>query len=50
MMGNLVDVIQTYNEVESNTIQYNMNGRARGVYYFVATGREGTVTKKVIIN
>ena len=50
MMGNLIDTIQTYNELESNTIQYNMDGRARGVYYFVATGREGTVTKKVIIN
>ena len=50
MMGNQVDAIQVYNELESNTIQYNMNVRASGVYCFVATGREGTVTQKVVLN
>jgi len=49
MMGNLVDAIQTYNELESNTIQFKMNEQARGVYCFVATGRNGTVAKKVIV-
>ena len=49
MKGTLVDNIQTYNELGFNSIQYNLKGGC-GVYFFVATGKEGTVAKKVIIN
>lgn len=50
MMGNLVDNIQTYNGVDSNTMQYGLKGGSGGVYFFIATGREGVVTQKVIVN
>ena len=50
MMGNLVDNIQTYNGMDSNTMQYDLKGGSGGIYLFVATGREGVVTKKVIVN
>ena len=49
MMGNLMDNIQVDNDMVSSTIQYNMMGRPVGVYFFVATGDEGTVSKKVVI-
>lgn len=48
-MGNLMDNIQVYNDMVSSTIQYNMMGCPVGVYFFVATGDEGTVSKKVVI-
>jgi hypothetical protein len=50
MTGNLIDDILTYNDLVSNKIQYNMKNHSNGVYLFVATGREGIVTKKVIVN
>jgi hypothetical protein len=46
--GVMVDNIQVYNEMEINTIQYNLKGKS-GVYFFVVTGKEGVVTKKVIV-
>jgi hypothetical protein len=49
MMGNLMDNIQVDNDMVSSTIQYNMMGCPVGVYFFVATGNEGTVSKKVVI-
>ena len=49
MTGSLIDAVQTYNDRTSNTIQYDMAGHSDGVYLFVATGREGVVTKKVVI-
>ena len=49
MMGCLIDVIQTYNVSYTNELEYSMKGRAKGIYFFVATGKEGTVTKKVVI-
>ena len=50
MLGNLVDNIQTYNGMDSNTMQYDLKGGSGGIYFFVATGKEGVVTKKVIVN
>jgi len=47
--GVLIDAIHDHNELNNNIIQYSLAGRARGVYFFVATGREGTVAKKVIV-
>ena len=46
--GVMLDNIQVYNEMEINTIQYNLKGKS-GVYFFVVTGKEGVVTKKVIV-
>ena len=45
MTGNLIDQIET----EGSEMQYNMKGRTQGIYYFLATGKEGTVAKKVIV-
>ena len=49
MSGNLIDTFETYNEMERNTMTYNMSQRAAGIYYFVVTSKEGTVAKKVIV-
>ncbi len=49
MMGSLIDDVQTYNGFDTNELEYSMEGRAKGIYFFVATGKEGTVSKKVII-
>ena len=49
MQGTLIDKFQANNRYESFTLPYNMKGLADGVYLFVATGKEGTVAKKVII-
>ena len=48
MRGALLDHIQTYNETENRSMPYNLKGGS-GVYFFVITGKEGTVAKKVII-
>ncbi len=45
MTGNLIDQIET----EGSELQYTMKGRTQGIYYFLATGKEGTVAKKVIV-
>ena len=48
VMGNLIDSFETYNNSESKAFEYNISGR-KGVYFLVANGRGGTITKKVII-
>ena len=48
--GNLIDGFQTYNNSEFDTMSYHLERCAGGIYFFVATGKEGTVSKKVIIN
>jgi hypothetical protein len=49
MTGTLVDQFSTYSDGESKTLPYNIGQRADGIYFIVATGKEGTVTKKVVI-
>jgi hypothetical protein len=49
MRGELVDDLQTYNGLEMNTMHYEMKGNADGIYFFVATGKEGTVARKVVV-
>ena len=49
MMGNLVDDIQTFNDLGSNSLGYDMQNCADGIYFFVATGKEGSVARKVIV-
>ena len=48
MMGNLIDDFITYNDLESKALEYNLNG-SKGIYFFVANGKEGTIAKKVVI-
>ncbi|MBQ8957700.1 MAG: T9SS type A sorting domain-containing protein [Bacteroidales bacterium] len=49
MTGNLLDHIQTFNGLNSNSLPYEMRNCADGIYFFVATGKEGSVAKKVIV-
>ena len=49
MRGTLVDSFQIYNDDGTGTYSYTMKNRTDGIYYFVATSKEGTVTKKVVI-
>ena len=49
MTGSLIDYVQTYNSFNTNELEYSLEGRAKGIYFFVATGKEGTASKKVII-
>jgi hypothetical protein len=47
--GALLDDFETYNTMESCSYSYQMSNRVDGIYFFVATGKEGTIAKKVII-
>ena len=49
MQGALVDVIETYNDLDAKTLHYAMEHTSSGIYFFVATAKEGTIAKKVII-
>ena len=49
MTGKMIDNFQVYNDMVSNTMQYNLSDRADGIYLFVATGKEAVVTKKVVV-
>jgi len=49
MKGTWLDSFQTYNDLMTNSIQYSLDKNAGGLYFFVATGKEGSVTRKVII-
>ena len=46
MRGTLVDSFETYNNTLYN---YDMKAKKNGIYFFVVTCKEGTVTKKVVI-
>ena len=48
MKGTLIDQFETYNN-GSGTYDYNMKVKSDGIYFFVATNKEGTIAKKVII-
>ena len=49
MTGRQIDQFQMHNDLEYNTIQYNLRNDVGGVYVFVATSKEGVVTKKVVV-
>ena len=49
MMGGLIDVIQTFNASCTKELEYSMKRRAKGIYFFVVTGKEGSLTKKVVV-
>ena len=50
MTGKQIDHIQTQGDGISNVMQYDMEGRPDGIYLFVATSKNATITKKVIVN
>jgi PKD repeat protein len=49
MQGALIDSFETYHGGDSLSYTYAMRDKADGIYFFVASGREGTKAKKVII-
>ena len=49
MRGTLVDKFQTFNGVGPSSMQYDMKRKSEGIYFFVATAKEGTVARKVVI-
>ena len=49
MHGALIDQFETYSGVGPNTYQYQMKSKAEGIYFIVATSKEGTMARKVII-
>ena len=49
MSGSLIDHLQTYSATDRHTLPYQCTSRAKGIYCFVVTGKEGTVTRKIIV-
>ena len=49
MRGTLIDQFETYKSNGPSTYDYNMKAKSDGIYFFVATSKEGTVAKKVVI-
>jgi len=49
MRGTLIDTFETYSGIGANTYEYQMKAKSDGIYFFVATSKEGTVAKKVVI-
>ena len=50
MKGNLIDEFDTFNAVGTHSMQYNMKHRTNGVYFFIATSKDGVISKKVVVN
>lgn len=49
MKGNRIDAFETDVEAKGQKLSYHLQGRASGVYYFLIQGKEGVVTKKVVV-
>lgn len=49
MRGSLIDQFEIYNPLENSTLSYRLQHPSAGIYFFVATAREGTLAKKVVI-
>ena len=49
MRGSLIDSFETYNNNGPSSYLYTMKNDVDGIYFFVATSKEGTVAKKVVI-
>ena len=47
MSGSLIDSFESYNE--NSVMDYTMRRNTPGIYYFVATAKEGTIAKKVVV-
>ena len=49
MRGALIDEFETQEGNGPSSIDYNMKVKSDGIYFFVATSKEGTLAKKVVI-
>jgi hypothetical protein len=49
MKGVLIDRFETYNSSGRLTYPYEMKTYADGMYFFIVTTKEGTASKKVVI-
>jgi hypothetical protein len=49
MRGTLIDQFQTINGNCPSSFLYTMKQPVEGIYFFVATSKEGTVARKVVI-
>ena len=49
MHGTLVDYIETYNASCTTTLPYTLKYSTPGIYFFVATAKEGTIARKVVV-
>ena len=49
MTGCLIDHVTTYSEGGTETMHYDMHHRSEGIYFIVATSKEGSAAKKVVI-
>ncbi len=49
MKGRMLDRFQTYNNLTTNTMLYDLKCCSDGIYFFVATGQEGSVTRRVVV-
>ena len=50
MRGILVDQFQTFGATDRHSFSYQCSSCSNGIYCFVVTGKEGTITKKVVIS
>ena len=48
MRGCLIDSFTTHSGTEVHSVDYSLKARGAGIYFFVATGKEGTVAQKVV--
>jgi len=49
MRGTLIDCFETFNGGVPVSYDYDMKAKSNGIYFFVATSKEGTVARKVVI-
>ena len=49
MRGILVDSFETYNDAGPLSFNYDMKAKGSGIYFFVVVSKEGTATRKVVI-
>jgi len=49
MRGSLIDQFETFNDLENKTLQYDLKPSNSGIYFFVATGKEGSAARKVVV-
>lgn len=49
MKGVLLDQIWVNNPIETDILQYDLKHHAAGIYYIIATAKEGTLTQKMVV-
>jgi hypothetical protein len=49
MKGAIIDHFETLNDIASNSFRYTMRPVADGIYFFVVSGKDSILTKKVVV-